>query len=112
MIEDYRFGHIVIDGREYTSDVIVYPDRVDASWWRKEGHLLQIEDLEEVVQAQPEVLVVGTGNPGLMEVPQETREYLRSRGIELIVQPTPQAWQTYNRLSSQRRTVAALHLTC
>jgi len=31
-ISDYRFGRIVIDGKTYTSDVIVYPDRVDPSW--------------------------------------------------------------------------------
>ena len=27
-IEDYRFGRIVVNGRAYTSDVIVFPDRV------------------------------------------------------------------------------------
>lgn len=111
-IQNYRFGSIIIDGQRYSSDVIIYPDRVDDRWWRKEGHLLQVEDLEEVIQARPEVLVVGTGNPGLMEVLPETQEYLQAQGIELIVQPTDQAWQTYNRLSSSRRVVAAFHLTC
>ena len=32
--------------------------------------------------------------------------------VELVVEPTEQACQTYNRLSAVRRTVAALHLTC
>jgi len=30
-IDSYSFGRIVIDGQVYTSDVIIYPDRVDAS---------------------------------------------------------------------------------
>jgi len=29
-IESYGFGEIVIDGRRYSSDVIVYPERVDS----------------------------------------------------------------------------------
>ena len=44
-IEDYRFGRVVIDGRAYTSDVIVFPDRVKDNWWRNEGHELCPADL-------------------------------------------------------------------
>jgi hypothetical protein len=32
-IESYHFGEIVIDGRRYSSDVIIYPDRVEGQWW-------------------------------------------------------------------------------
>ncbi|MHA1839475.1 MAG: hypothetical protein ACTSYO_05915 [Candidatus Ranarchaeia archaeon] len=38
MIDKYEFGCIVIRGQEYTSDVIVFPDRVIDGWWRKERH--------------------------------------------------------------------------
>ena len=58
-IDSYRFGEIVIDGRRHSKDVIIYPDRVRGHWWRKEGHFLALEDLAEVLQAPPEVLVVG-----------------------------------------------------
>ncbi len=112
MIDSYGFGRIVIDGASYTSDVIVYPDRVDGSWWRKEGHSLHIDDLKAIAKENPEVLVVGTGNPGLLRVPRETRDFLNSKGIELIAEPTKRACQTYNELSKSKRVVAALHLTC
>lgn len=111
-IESYTFGRIVIKGQAYTSDLIIYPARVDARWWRKEGHRLQPVDLEEVMKEKPEILVVGTGYSGLMKVPPETSDYLRSQGIEVIAERTQEAWQTYNRLSQNRRVVAALHLTC
>jgi hypothetical protein len=111
-IEDYRFGRIVIDGQSYTHDVIIYPDRVDGSWWRKEGHRLAPEDLPEVLRRPPEVLVIGQGNPGLMAVPPETRRRFEEAGIALVVEPTARACETYNRLSREKRTVAALHLTC
>lgn len=71
-IDDYDFGRIVIDGKTYTSDVIVYPERLDTSWWRKEGHLLQPEDITGVLDAEPEVLIIGTGYSGCMRVPRRT----------------------------------------
>ena len=37
-IEDYRFGQMIIDGRTYTRNLVLLPDRVMANWWRKEGH--------------------------------------------------------------------------
>ena len=112
-IDDYRFGRIIIDGRPYTSDVIVFPHRVKDGWWRNEGHELCPADLWEVVQEKPEVLVVGTGKPGLMRVPPRTEEYLEKQGIKLIIGRTAEACQTFNQLcSSGERVVAALHLTC
>jgi hypothetical protein len=113
MIDSYDFGQIVINGRRYTSDVIVFPNRVRDSWWRREGHRLHVEDVEGAVQEEkPEVLVVGTGYSGLMKVLPETENYLKSKGIELIVQSTREACETFNRLVKSKRVIAALHLTC
>jgi len=112
MIDSYDFGHTVIDGKTYTSDVIIYPDKVNDSWWRKEGHELCMEDLEDVLDRKPDAIVVGTGNPGLMKVLSETEKLIKSKGIKLIVQPTKEACQTYNQLSSSQKVIAMLHLTC
>ena len=112
MIESYSFGKIRINGKLHTSDVIISPDHVDDPWWRKEGHRLGIDDLKDVWQAQPEVLIVGTGYYNLMKVPNELKEHATSKKIELIVENTKEAYKTYNRLASTRRTVAAFHLTC
>jgi len=112
MIDFYDFGRIVINGRQYTTDLIVFPDRVKDSWWRKEGHNLDIKDLDEAVQDNPEVLIVGTGYSGLMKVPAKTRGYVESKGIELIAQRTAEACKTFNRLVKSKKVVAALHLTC
>ena len=112
MIEEYEFGRIVIDGDEYTADVIVTPDGVDDSWWRNEGHRLCLEDLEDVFAARPEVLVVGTGASGRMQVPADVQEAVTGCGIEMRVARTAEATKLYNELAPTRRTVAALHLTC
>ncbi len=112
MIDAYDFGRIVVDGITFTSDVIIFPDRVRDEWWRKDGHVLQIEDVESIVKEGPEVLIVGTGKYGVMKVPPQTREYIESKGITLIVEPTAQACEVYNKISRQKKAIAALHLTC
>ena len=112
MIDSYRFGEIMIDGKPYTSDVIIYSDRIDSSWWRVEGHRLSIEDVVDLVKKKPEILIVGTGDAGVMTVPPETKEYLEKRGITLIAERTGQACQVFNRLSQSNTVIAALHLTC
>lgn len=111
-ITHYSFGSIAIDNETYTSDVIVYPKRVESSWWRREGHRLDIEDLAELLKTKPRVLIVGTGYYGNMRVPEETRSYLEANGIELHAARTADAVDLYNTMRDSAGTVAALHLTC
>ncbi len=111
-IDSYSFGRIVIDGKTYTSDVIIYPGRVDASWWRKEGHLLQLADLVEALQAKPDVLIIGTGYSGVMRVPKETVDGIVRRGVEVTAERTSKAVEEYNELRGKKTVIAALHITC
>lgn len=112
-IDSYGFGKIVIEGAAYSKDVIVMPGRVFSPWWRKDGHSLDPSDLEEVLKDAPEVLVVGTGAMGVMQVPEETMTFLGSRHIEVRVMRTGDAVVEYERLSaSGKKAAAALHLTC
>jgi len=112
MIDSYSFGKISIDGKEYRTDVIVLQDRVEDRWWRKEGHLLHIEDIERIIQQRFDVLVIGTGADGMMVVLPETKRFFESRGAEVIIEKTAEACKIYNKLSESKSVVAALHLTC
>lgn len=111
-IEHYAFGTITVDGRIYRSDVIILPDRVVPNWWRDRGHSLVPGDLPEVVADPPATLIVGTGAFGAMAVPGETADALEALGVELVVRPTAEAVEIYNRLAPAGRVAAALHLTC
>lgn len=111
-ITHYSFGTITIDGHTYASDVIIYLDRVDSKWRRKEGHLLQIEDLADIMTAKPSVLIIGTGASGLMKVPGKTLKYLNSNGVGVHIHDTKKAVELYNMIASQKPAIAALHLTC
>ena len=112
IIDSYHFGQIVINGKNYTSDVIIFPEKVRDVWLRKSSHELCLEDVAEVLNENPEVLVVGTGESGLMMVLPETKQSAEAQGIRLIAETTDKACQTYNRLCHSQRVVAALHLTC
>jgi len=112
MIESYSFGRIIIDGRHYRSDVIIYPDRVEGSWWRVRGHDLCMDDIKEILDYDPEVLIIGKGKSGMMKVPDEVQNEIRKLGIELITANTKGAVERYNKIAGKKKTVAALHLTC
>lgn len=112
MIDSYDFGKIVIDGRRYESDIIIFSDGRVSSWWRKEGHKLQEDDLKEIIEERPQILVVGTGYSGVMRVLPETTTFVESKGTKLIVERTKDACTAYNKLKGSENVAAALHLTC
>jgi hypothetical protein len=110
-LEDYRFGRVTVEGREHTRDLIVLPDRVVADWWRREGHSLALEDLDEVLDELPERLVLGVGAYGRLQPDAAVIAELARRGVKVECLPTDAAVRRYGELD-ERRTAAALHLTC
>ncbi|MFH0886923.1 MAG: MTH938/NDUFAF3 family protein [bacterium] len=113
LIDHYEFGLIKIDGVEYRSDVIVFPDRVQDNWVRRDGHNLSMADLNTVIEYQPEVLLIGNGNLGFMKVSDAVRDGLLAKGIFVELFKTNLAWMRFNELMTMKsKVVAALHLTC
>lgn len=110
-ISGYSFGRVLVDGEEHTKDVIVLPDRVVGDWWRRDGHSLVLEDLEDVLDELPERLILGTGAYGRLDPDPGALEQLRAREIEVESLPTPDAVERFGQLDPAR-TAAALHLTC
>ena len=111
-IDCYEFGLIRIDGQIFKNDVLIWPGQIKSDWWRQEGHLLQLDDVAEALAANPQVLVVGQGEPGKMQVDPSLAAYLKDQGVELLVHPTREACRVITDLSGARRLAAALHLTC
>lgn len=112
IIDSYEFGRIVIRGKEFRSDVIVDEEGVEADWWRKEGHALQVDDLDAILRKHPRTLIVGTEHSGTLKVKPEVIRVLESSGIELIVKRTREACEEFNRRAGSKGVVAVLHLTC
>lgn len=114
-INSYSFGRIIIDGREYTRDVIIrqLADEVKSNWWRARSHFLAMEDIEDVLSPIPDILIIGQGDPGLMEVGDDVKDFCKTHNIKLYIMPTAEAVHKFNTYSEQgENVVAALHLTC
>ncbi len=113
-IESYSPGRVLVDGVEHTRDVIVLPNRVVGNWWRRDGHSLVIEDLEDVVEELPERLIVGCGHSSRLEPEPSVIEALAGRGVKVEALPTDQAVDRYQELEARdpAAIAAALHLTC
>ena len=113
MIERCDFGSIVIDGKRYSSDLIIYPNgHVADSWYRKAGHRLSSDDIENLIESQPEIIIAGTGVSGLMRPEEGLEKQLRQKSIEFLPAPNKRAKELYNQLSSKKRVGACFHLTC
>ena len=111
-IQALRFGRIVIDNVAFNRDVIIFPDRIRSDWRRRDGHNLALEDLAEVLESNPEAIILGRGLFGRMKVSDDIHELITEQGIELVVLRTEGASKAYNELRERRRVVAALLLSC
>jgi len=114
MINSYRFGKIIINQTAYDKDVIVFPDSVQENWQRKEGHFLILEDIKEALQKlKPKILVVGTGQLGVIKIDPKLFEFLEKENITLHAEKTGKAVKIYNRLILiSDKILGAFHLTC
>lgn len=114
MIEACAFGSLKISGQTYTSDLMILPDdRIIPGWRREQGHRLSLDDIEPLMAADPDIIVVGTGIYGLMRPHAEMEPMMAQRGIQWVTQKTKAAVKSFNAYKAARKNVAAcFHLTC
>ncbi len=112
MIDSYKFGNIIVDGKKYTSDLIIFPDKIIDKWIRKKGHRLNPEDVNDIVKYNPDLLIIGKGAYGFMKIPTKTKDFLKSNNIDFIALKTKKACKKFNELSKEKNVVAAFHITC
>ena len=113
MIDSYKFGNMIVDGKVYNKDLIIRPTCIEDNWWRSDGHKLMVEDIRHVIEEdKPDVFVIGTGKYGILKVCAETEKYLQQNNVKLIAAKTDKAVAEFNRLSTTKKVVAGFHLTC
>ncbi|MGB5420735.1 MAG: MTH938/NDUFAF3 family protein [Desulfobacterales bacterium] len=114
MIESYVSGRSMrVAGKTYSTDLKIIGDTVKDNWWRREGHRLLLDDIVDILESRPDILVVGTGYAGNLDVPASLRKNLAERGVRLITEHTAEAVELFNRHRAQKESVAgAFHLTC
>lgn len=113
MIASSAFGSMTIDGRHFSTDLMIYPDgRVVDRWWREAGHRLCIKDIEPLAAAGPEIIVAGTGVNGRMRPAPGLEGYLAGRGIVFVAAANQEAIRVYNEKMENHLTGACFHLYC
>ncbi len=113
MIDSYSFGSMTVMGENHRNDLKIIDKQIIGNWWRREGHALYAEDIDDILYSSVETLVVGTGAYGSMRITGEAAQALEGREIELVAVPTKEAVSIFNDLHNQGKHVAgAFHLTC
>ena len=109
-ITAYDRGAIRINQTVHTTSVIIAPDKLDTEWPAESFADLGTDSLEILLDWEPEVVVVGTGERQQFP-PAEVFQLFLSRGVGIEIMDTGSACRTYNILMSEgRRVVAALLL--
>lgn len=112
-IDGCSFGRLIINGRTHTDDLVIRPDgTILEPWQRKRGHGLSLDDLRELIDSSPEVIVAGTGMSGGVKPDEGLEKALAKLGIEFIAAPNQETVKVFNELVSKKRVGAGFHLTC
>ncbi len=114
MTLQYQNKCIRTDGKKYCRDLKILGSEVHTNWWRKEGHRVDKDDLQDLLSTKPDIMVIGMGYAGFMEVSDSLRKALKAKSIELIAETTPVAVEAFNIIQSggKKKIAGAFHLTC
>ena len=119
MIEEYKFGIIVINKETYNNDLEVrWTDEI-LSWSRRKQDLIDIEDVKRALDQGPDVILIGKGYLKGIEITDEAKNEIKSRGVDLIIDATEEAVKTYNVINeesleetgAQKKVIGLFHLT-
>lgn len=125
------FGHITFEPegeykprREFSHDVLVTPKGKIVKRKKKlskkegqEGHTpLSVDEIDHYLEKyNPSLLIIGTGQSGILPVSDECIQHLKAKKIMYNLSKTPEAIERYNSLLSDvedKRLLAIFHITC
>ena len=116
-IDSFKFGSIVIDDQKYGRDVFIMPDgsvrQRKGGFWKFGSHSIKKAEVDEVVRAGPEMMVIGTGTSSKAKLGDGADLIAREANVELMVLPSHEAVKRFNELADEGKKVSALiHITC
>jgi len=112
------FGKVIINGEKYgdvlvVKDQIIPRDRTLIEGKYKTTHLVAYEEIENLLDGDPEFVIIGSGQYGALKVNEKVVEKFEKNGVRALVFKTPQAIKEFNKLKKSGKKVNALiHVTC
>lgn len=118
-----KFGSITIDGKKYKHDIYLYSDgklekRDKSHSPRINGHRsLSVWELEKVTKNEPDILIIGTGQSGVLPLNENSRVWIneieQEGDMRIIMKKTPNILEDTNELLNSDKKVAGIfHTTC
>ena len=108
-IEGTTFGTITIDGKTYEHDVII---RLSGEVVKRKkklskkyygtSHVLSKDEAKFVFERGCEQLILGSGQMGNVHLSPEAEAYFAKMGCKVLLQPTPEAIQVFNRSHAKK----------
>jgi hypothetical protein len=76
------------------------------------SHKITKQELEELSQGQPEIIIVGIGTNGAAHIAPEAKSWAQGKNLSLLVQPSYDTIARINELAEQKKVAALIHITC
>ena len=112
-INSFDFGSVKINNKKYRNDVIVsYKGNVQEVETQLR-HLISKREFSLLLYDQPEMIVVGNGVEGDMQMSPDVLKIAQQKNIKVIDLPSAEAVKKFNKLvGSGKKVVAYIHSTC
>ena len=106
VITSYDSNSICINGKTFSSSLIVTAAQLETDWEIAAIESLQANHIDQLLSFNPELIIIGTGN-SLVFPAVEVYSAIIKRGIGIEFMDTGAACRTYNILMGEGRDVVA-----
>lgn len=118
-IDSTEFGSITVDGNAYTHDILIQLSGEVVKRKKKlskkhygTSHIISLDEAEFVFEKGCDTLVLGTGQYGNVKLSPEAAEFFEQHGCRVILKPTPDAIEIYNKTIGKAKAIGLFHVTC
>jgi len=118
-IDSTEFGSISINGTAYSHDILIRLSGDVAKRKKKlskkyygTSHIISRVEAEFIYEKGCNTLVLGAGQYGNVTLSPEAAEFFKHHACRVILQPTSEAIETYNKTRDKAKTIGLFHVTC
>ncbi len=117
VIDSTSFGSMTILEKKYCHDIVIRLNG-DVKKRKKKlskllfgtSHIVSLDEIKQVYEPGAELLIIGSGQNGMLELSREAKKFLSRRGVRLIIKSTPKAVKIWNEASGA--SIGLFHVTC
>ena len=117
-IDSTKFGNITIDGKKYKHDVYVTKNGKIKKRKKKlsktvfgTSHKVSLEEIKEIYEEDANVVIIGTGQMGILRLSIEALKFLEKKRCETIILRTKKAIKVWNN-DERNSKIALFHVSC